>query len=102
MMMFRLKPVAEALAHPAWAASRYCGSCLVLAENAERARCYASGAFTLPVWDREGSLPSHPWQTPDLVAAEELPCCGAEGLSETGPLVLEEVPEGSERSRAQV
>ena len=72
MPTFLLSPIASGLASPAWKLSRYKGSCLVVAPDAEAARRYANGAFLLPL---ESAVPAlhtsgRPWTDPDLVSVQ--------------------------------
>lgn len=72
MLTFLLSPTAIGLTSSAWALSRYKGSCLVVAPDAETARLYANGAFLLPL---ESAVPDihtsgRPWTDPRLVSVQ--------------------------------
>ncbi|MFT8246209.1 hypothetical protein [Roseomonas sp. BN140053] len=74
MFAFLLRPIRQALRHPSWSISRFCGECLVFAHSATAARRFADGAFVLPLWPEaaRSTPPAPPWSQCALVDVQEV------------------------------
>ncbi len=69
MPLFKLRPVAENLAHPDWGRSTHTAECQVRAANESEAREFAKAEFDIAAGKpTPGALiPASPWLNPDLV-----------------------------------